>query len=353
MSCAKARVRTWRASLSAHRAAASLRVQCVQSQHAHRSGDRLQRRRDQGDAGDAQDLQRPTLRVTATCVRVPVLRAHCVSINFECEHRISPQRGARDHANAPGVKLVDDPERNYFPMPKDASGARRVTRRSHSTGRERSVESFDFPVRGGRSAAEGRGVECGADCGAVASDGLKRLSRVSWRSPRAGRDAGHLDSARLAARHDAGGRSLRGRALSLIGRARANSVPSSAPSLPWRCPLDRRRAVPPRSARHPHHAQRAVPVADPVISSQRGISNVRRMEIPRGARNDKEGERGSGVACPATPLGARAVMRGSSWSATSDGEPPGQRAAPGQRRLQAKAPCMHAHVPSTRVHGPQ
>jgi aspartate-semialdehyde dehydrogenase len=63
-----------------------------------------------------------TLRITATCVRVPVLRAHCVSINFECVNRISPQQVREIIDNAPGVKLVDDAERNYFPMPKDASG---------------------------------------------------------------------------------------------------------------------------------------------------------------------------------------------------------------------------------------
>ena len=64
----------------------------------------------------------PNLRITATCVRVPVLRAHCVSINFECEHRISPEEVRTLLASAPGVSLVDDPERNYFPMPKDATG---------------------------------------------------------------------------------------------------------------------------------------------------------------------------------------------------------------------------------------
>jgi aspartate-semialdehyde dehydrogenase len=64
----------------------------------------------------------PGLRITATCVRVPVLRAHCVSINFECEHRITPEETRSILATAPGVTLVDDPERNYFPMPKDASG---------------------------------------------------------------------------------------------------------------------------------------------------------------------------------------------------------------------------------------
>src|SRR6187401_2919246 len=49
----------------------------------------------------------PTLRVTATCVRVPVLRAHCVSINFECENRISPQEVRAIIEKAPGVQLVD------------------------------------------------------------------------------------------------------------------------------------------------------------------------------------------------------------------------------------------------------
>jgi aspartate-semialdehyde dehydrogenase len=64
----------------------------------------------------------PSLRISATCVRVPVLRAHCISATFECENRITPQQVREIIANAPGVKLVDDVERNYFPMPKDASG---------------------------------------------------------------------------------------------------------------------------------------------------------------------------------------------------------------------------------------
>ena len=64
----------------------------------------------------------PQLRVSATCIRVPVLRAHSVSINFECERPISPQEVRTLLTDAPGVKLVDDPQRNYFPMPRDASG---------------------------------------------------------------------------------------------------------------------------------------------------------------------------------------------------------------------------------------
>ena len=62
------------------------------------------------------------IRVTATCVRVPVLRAHSEALDFECERPIAPDEVRTILANAPGVRLVDDPQRNYFPMPKDASG---------------------------------------------------------------------------------------------------------------------------------------------------------------------------------------------------------------------------------------
>jgi len=64
----------------------------------------------------------PELRVSATCVRVPVLRAHSVAITFECERPITAAEARELLSGAPGVRLVDDPERNYFPMPQDASG---------------------------------------------------------------------------------------------------------------------------------------------------------------------------------------------------------------------------------------
>ena len=64
----------------------------------------------------------PQLRVSATCIRVPVLRAHSVSITFECTRPITAEEARRLIAAAPGVRLVDDRERNYFPMPRDASG---------------------------------------------------------------------------------------------------------------------------------------------------------------------------------------------------------------------------------------
>ena len=66
--------------------------------------------------GDSQ------IRISVTCVRVPVLRAHSIAISFECERPITPNEVRALLAGAPGVKLVDDPERNYFPMPRDASG---------------------------------------------------------------------------------------------------------------------------------------------------------------------------------------------------------------------------------------
>jgi aspartate-semialdehyde dehydrogenase len=64
----------------------------------------------------------PDLRVTATCVRVPVLRAHCIAMNIEFEAPLSPAEARAILSNAPGVRVVDELERNYFPMPVDASG---------------------------------------------------------------------------------------------------------------------------------------------------------------------------------------------------------------------------------------
>lgn len=63
-----------------------------------------------------------TIRVSATCVRVPVLRAHCAAVTIECERPITPDEVRALVTEAPGCKLVDDAAKNYFPMPIDASG---------------------------------------------------------------------------------------------------------------------------------------------------------------------------------------------------------------------------------------
>ncbi len=62
------------------------------------------------------------IRVSATCVRVPVLRAHSEALYFECERPITPDEIRSILQDAPGVKIVDDTQKNYFPMPIDASG---------------------------------------------------------------------------------------------------------------------------------------------------------------------------------------------------------------------------------------
>jgi len=62
------------------------------------------------------------IAIGVTCVRVPVLRAHSEAITFECEKPITEAEVRAILASAPGVKIVDDRAKNYFPMPIDASG---------------------------------------------------------------------------------------------------------------------------------------------------------------------------------------------------------------------------------------
>ena len=64
----------------------------------------------------------PTLRITATCIRVPVLRAHSEAINLEFAAPFAPARARAALLESPGVTLVEDWQANYFPMPQDASG---------------------------------------------------------------------------------------------------------------------------------------------------------------------------------------------------------------------------------------
>ncbi len=64
----------------------------------------------------------PKIMVTATCIRVPIPRAHCESINLEFERPITPDQVREILSKAPGVKIVDDRENNHFPMPLEATG---------------------------------------------------------------------------------------------------------------------------------------------------------------------------------------------------------------------------------------
>lgn len=64
----------------------------------------------------------PQIRVSATCVRVPVLRAHSEAVNLEFDQPFSVEKARDILKSAPGVQLVEDWQKNYFPMPIDATG---------------------------------------------------------------------------------------------------------------------------------------------------------------------------------------------------------------------------------------
>jgi aspartate-semialdehyde dehydrogenase len=62
------------------------------------------------------------IRVTATTVRVPVMRAHSEAINLEFSAPIKVEEARQILANAPGVRLLEDAAKSYYPMPIEASG---------------------------------------------------------------------------------------------------------------------------------------------------------------------------------------------------------------------------------------
>lgn len=61
------------------------------------------------------------IMVCPTCVRVPVLRSHAESITIEQERKVSVEEALAALAKAPGVKIVNDTVKNYFPMPIDSN----------------------------------------------------------------------------------------------------------------------------------------------------------------------------------------------------------------------------------------
>ncbi len=64
----------------------------------------------------------PDLRLSATCVRVPVLRAHSEAVNIEFEEPFPVDEARSLLAQAPGVELIEDFDTNRFPMPTDVTG---------------------------------------------------------------------------------------------------------------------------------------------------------------------------------------------------------------------------------------
>ena len=62
------------------------------------------------------------IAITCTCIRIPVFRAHCESINLEFTDPMTPDEVRDLLSTAPGVSVLDDREKNRFPMPIDAAG---------------------------------------------------------------------------------------------------------------------------------------------------------------------------------------------------------------------------------------
>lgn len=86
----------------------------------------------------------PDMAITATCIRVPVLRAHSESVNLTFERPMTPDVVREILTAAPGIEVVDDVAANRFPMPIDASGRDEVL-----VGR----------IRQDASQPDGRGIE--------------------------------------------------------------------------------------------------------------------------------------------------------------------------------------------------
>ena len=63
----------------------------------------------------------PDLKVTCTCVRVPVLRSHSISVTLRTERKLSVEEARAAIAKAPGCRLVDDLDNKVYPMPLDTS----------------------------------------------------------------------------------------------------------------------------------------------------------------------------------------------------------------------------------------
>ncbi len=67
-------------------------------------------------------MEDPNILVTATCVRVPVFYGHSESVNIETETKLTPAQARAVLAQAPGVRVYDNPKEKMYPMPLDAAG---------------------------------------------------------------------------------------------------------------------------------------------------------------------------------------------------------------------------------------
>lgn len=66
-------------------------------------------------------LHHPELKLSCTCVRVPIARAHSESLNLEFEEEVTPEEAREILSKSEGVRVVDDPLNGGYPMPLDAT----------------------------------------------------------------------------------------------------------------------------------------------------------------------------------------------------------------------------------------
>jgi aspartate-semialdehyde dehydrogenase len=72
-------------------------------------------------------MHHETLLATATCVRVPVLRSHAVSLNLEFENKVSPDEARKVLSAADGVIVEDDPRADFYPTPLERAGKNEIS----------------------------------------------------------------------------------------------------------------------------------------------------------------------------------------------------------------------------------
>ena len=80
----------------------------------------------------------PDLVSSCTCVRIPVMRSHSISVNAEFEREVSVEAARAAIEAAPGIDLIDDPSNGIYPMPLDFAG-----RENCGVGRFRKDIGFD------------------------------------------------------------------------------------------------------------------------------------------------------------------------------------------------------------------
>lgn len=71
---------------------------------------------------ETQKIMHSDIKVSATCVRVPVIRAHSEAIWLETEKSVSTEEARQAFSKAEGVVLMDEPSKNSYPMPLDITG---------------------------------------------------------------------------------------------------------------------------------------------------------------------------------------------------------------------------------------